>query len=154
MPSCQCARRTQAASSQPLSPLPRTNTGDDHECRHVSEPDGTPASDAESVEAGRTGQAAGYQRGPNGGLKDRVKGRRECQAESGTPPPLTLFNTLITVQKHETVRRLLIALSKGHTAHPLNTEALRVYLVYFACGANGKGYYLNGARLVIPPFSR
>jgi hypothetical protein len=30
-------------------------------------------------------------------MSDRAKGRRERKAEPGTPPPITLFNTLITV---------------------------------------------------------
>jgi hypothetical protein len=32
-------------------------------------------------------------------MKERVKGRRRGRAEPGPPPPLTLFNTLITVQE-------------------------------------------------------
>ena len=33
-------------------------------------------------------------------MKNMVKGRRVSAAEPATPPPLTLFNTLITVQNN------------------------------------------------------
>jgi len=49
-------------------------------------------------------------------MKDMVRGRRVSAAEPATPPPLTLFNTPITVQKYYVVcfqQDCVIPCSKG-----------------------------------------